>query len=68
MKKHTNVGKVIYWLGFVLFILGFAFNDMIGMITNGPEIFSNLSIPAFIGGIVLLICSNFFTKKLDKHA
>ncbi|SFL45672.1 hypothetical protein SAMN04487943_101647 [Gracilibacillus orientalis] len=65
MKKHTPFGKVIFWLGFLLFILGSAFNETLGIITNAPESFYSFSISAIIIGIILLIISNVFIKEKD---
>jgi len=62
MKKHTQFGKVIFWLGFFLFVLGVFFNERVGTITD-PQIFSSFSLPAILTGIVLLVISNFFIKE-----
>lgn len=60
MKKHSPLGKVIFWLGFLLFVLGIAFNDSLGWIADGPKILSSFSIPSIITGVILIIISNFF--------
>ncbi|WP_188856612.1 hypothetical protein [Oceanobacillus indicireducens] len=40
MKNHTKFGKVIGWLGFLLFMLGFMFNERIGVLAEDiPEEF-----------------------------
>jgi hypothetical protein len=63
MKKHTTFGKVIGWLGFLFFMLGFTFNGKIGVISDAPENLAALSVPGIIIGIVLMIISNFFRRK-----
>ncbi len=63
MKKHTKLGKVIYWLGFLLFILGIGFHEKVGIITDSPVVFSTFSLPAIIIGIILLFISNFSKKR-----
>lgn len=65
MRKHSPLGKVVFWLGFLLSVLGVAFNDSIGMITDGPDIFSSFSVPAVIIGVSLIIVSNFFRNRDD---
>ncbi len=62
MKKHTLFGKVIFWLGFLIFIAGFIFNESIGTIQDVPASVYSLSIPAIIIGIILIIISNVFKK------
>ncbi len=62
MNIHTTVGKVIFWVGFTLFILGFGFNKNFGIINDVPEIYGTLSLPAIILGVVLLLLSNFYKK------
>lgn len=66
MKIHTPLGKVIYWLGFLLFILGIGFNENFGIISDSPGILTSFSIPAIIIGIILLLISNFFKKRNKK--
>lgn len=64
MKKHTKFGKVIGWLGFLLFMLGFMFNESIGVLAEDiPEDFYPFALPSIIIGIILLLLSNFFRKK-----
>ncbi|WP_080874519.1 hypothetical protein [Oceanobacillus timonensis] len=63
MKKHTKLGKRIFWAGFLFTMLGIAFNKSIGTITDGPEILSTFSVPSIIIGIIIVITSNFFTNK-----
>ena len=63
MKKHTKLGKSIFWLGFLFFITGMMFNERIGTITDGPEVFSTFSLPLLITGIIIVLISNFFTNK-----
>ncbi|MGN8644906.1 hypothetical protein ACTNEO_02310 [Gracilibacillus sp. HCP3S3_G5_1] len=63
MKKHTLIGKVLFWLGFLIFILGFIFNKTVGIIQEVPESVYSLSIPAIIIGIVLIIISNVFKNR-----
>ncbi|GAA0603313.1 hypothetical protein GCM10009001_20340 [Virgibacillus siamensis] len=65
MRKHSPLGKVVFWLGFLLSVLGIAFNDSLGMITDGPDIFSFFSVPAIITGVILIIVSNFFKNRDD---
>ncbi len=65
MKKNTQFGKIIFWLGFLLFILGSAFNETLGIIKDAPGSFYSFSIPAIIIGIILLIISNVFIKEKD---
>ena len=66
MKKHTKFGKVIFWLGFLFAILGLAFNEKLGAITDGPEFFSTFSIPSIIIGIILIVISNFLKSKNEQ--
>lgn len=63
MKNHTKFGKVIFWIGFLFFMLGIAFNERISLIADGPEVFSTFSTPSIIIGIILIIISNFFKNK-----
>lgn len=63
MKKNTPLGKVIFWAGFLFFILGMSFNESLGWIQDAPGFFSSFSIPAVIIGIVLIVISNFFVRK-----
>ncbi|RDW15123.1 hypothetical protein [Oceanobacillus chungangensis] len=64
MKKHTKFGKIIGWLGFLFFMLGFAFNERIGvMVEDIPEVYYPFSLPSIIIGIILLVISNFFKKR-----
>jgi len=60
MKNHSKFGKVFFWFGFLLFILGFMFNEEIGVLA---EDFYPFSLPAIIIGITIIIISNFFKKK-----
>jgi hypothetical protein len=62
IRKHNTMGKVLYWIGFLLFIMGFLFDDRISLIQDAPEQLSNYSLPAIILGIVIIISSNFFRK------
>ncbi|KLV14752.1 hypothetical protein ABW02_25885 [Niallia circulans] len=63
-KKYTILGKVIAWLGFLFFMLGFMFNESIGVLREDiPEDFYPFSLPSIIIGIILLLISNFFKKK-----
>ncbi|RIW30420.1 hypothetical protein D3H55_16940 [Bacillus salacetis] len=63
MNHQTLLGKVLFWLGFLLFIFGFIFNSSVGIIEDGPEFFPTISIPAIIAGIILIVLSNFFKKR-----
>ncbi|WP_430787185.1 hypothetical protein VBD025_15780 [Virgibacillus flavescens] len=61
-KKHTKLGKVIVWIGFLFFMSGFFIvTDLAGEDT--PEAFYPFAMPSIIIGIILLIASNFFKKK-----
>jgi len=61
MKKHTKLGKVIYWLGFLFFISGLLFFSGRGVMAEDiPETFYPFALPSTIIGIILLIISNFF--------
>ncbi|WP_456276366.1 hypothetical protein [Bacillus sp. AK128] len=62
MKNHTKIGKVIYWLGFLVFMFGIMFNEHIGILGEESSEFSSYSIPAIIIGIVLIVITNFFKK------
>lgn len=63
-KKHTTLGKIISWLGFLLSIIGLMFNEGIGILAEDiPETFYPFSLPLIIIGIILLLVSNFFKKK-----
>lgn len=63
MKKHTKIGKIFFWFGFLFFISGMAFNQTIGVIKDGPEALSSFSMPSIISGLILIIVSNFFKRK-----
>lgn len=63
LKKHTKFGKVFFWFGLLFFMSGVAFNQRLGVITEGPEILSTFSIPLIILGIILIVISNFFRNK-----
>ncbi|WP_018930510.1 hypothetical protein [Gracilibacillus lacisalsi] len=65
MTKHTLFGKVIFWLGFLIFILGFMFNETLGIIQDVPASVYSFSMPAIIIGIILIIISNVFKKEND---
>ena len=62
--SYNRTGKVISFIGIWMFAFGFTFNKRIG-IADTPELFTFLSIPAMIIGVVLLIMSNFFKLKKD---
>ncbi|WP_096200455.1 hypothetical protein [Bacillus sp. FJAT-45350] len=60
MTKHSTIGKIIFWLGFLFFMLGIGFNERVEIITNAPDLYTSLSTPAIIVGVVLLVLSNYF--------
>ncbi|ASN05421.1 hypothetical protein [Virgibacillus necropolis] len=63
-KKHSKLGKVIGWLGFLFFISGLLFFSESGVMAEDiPEVFYPLALPSIIIGIILLVISNFFKKK-----
>jgi hypothetical protein len=65
MKKHSKLGKVVFWFGFLLFILGWMFNKEIGILAEDiPEVFYPFSLPAILIGIIIIFISNFFKKKM----
>ncbi|WP_249872867.1 hypothetical protein [Oceanobacillus saliphilus] len=61
MKKHNRTGKYLYYTGILLFAIGFALNQTIG-ITDAPAPYSSFSVPLIVIGIVLLVTSKFFKK------
>ncbi|WP_077622639.1 hypothetical protein [Sediminibacillus massiliensis] len=63
MKKHNVFGKIIFWLGFFLFILGVSVNGTVGIVKDAPDIVSYYSLPALIVGVLLLLISNGFKKE-----
>jgi len=63
MKKHTKFGKVIGWLGFLIFMSGLLFSESGVMAEDIPEYFYPFALPSTIIGIILLLLSNFFRKK-----
>ncbi|MGP4038625.1 hypothetical protein ACTWP4_01765 [Gracilibacillus sp. D59] len=65
MKKHTPFGKMVFWLGFVIFVLGIAFNGTLDIIQDAPESVYSFSTPAIIIGIILITISNVFKKEND---
>lgn len=66
MKKHSKLGKVVFWFGLLFFILGWMFNEEIGILAEDiPEVFYPFSLPAIIIGIITIFISNFFKKKND---
>ena len=64
MKKHSKFGKVVFWFGYLLLMLGFMFNERIGVLAEDiPEVLYPFSLPSIIIGAILIIISNFFKKK-----
>ncbi|MFD1849319.1 hypothetical protein D8M05_15925 [Oceanobacillus bengalensis] len=59
MKKHNRTGKLLYFIGILLFAIGFTLNQTIGII-EAPEPYTSFSIPLIVIGIILLVASNFF--------
>lgn len=63
-KKHSKLGKVMGWLGFLFFMSGFLFFSESGLVAEDiPEDFYPFALPSIIIGIILLVISNFFKKK-----
>ncbi|OAB27731.1 hypothetical protein PMSM_24675 [Paenibacillus macquariensis subsp. macquariensis] len=61
--KSYNEWEDISLTGIFIFAFGFAFNRELGII-DIQEPYSSLSVPLITLGIILLICSNFFEKKV----
>ncbi|MGE7674457.1 hypothetical protein ACQKMV_12875 [Lysinibacillus sp. NPDC094403] len=65
MKIHTTIGKIIYWLGFILFICGLGTSlgsfDYNSFIPN-----KSVALICFFIGIAFLLTSNFFKKRTNQ--
>jgi hypothetical protein len=61
INRLSKAGKTLYFLGMALFAAGFAVNPQLN-IGDVPEAVGSLSIPAIIGGIILIAASNFFKR------
>ncbi|MRG87502.1 hypothetical protein [Salinibacillus xinjiangensis] len=60
LDKYTKVGKILFWIGLAIFVVGLGFNENL---TDAPEQLAGISRPIMITGIVVVFLTNFFRKK-----
>lgn len=61
VKKHTTLGKVTYWIGFLFFIFGFFIRfEMLDYFVLVPS--SSIATAYIFIGISLLLSSNFMIE------
>ncbi|MFQ3545763.1 hypothetical protein Q7A53_16915 [Halobacillus rhizosphaerae] len=65
-KRKTTLGNWLAYLGLLIFAVGFSFSEIIG-IEGTPHLLESASIPLGVIGLLMLITSNFFTKKSSDH-
>ena len=64
MKRHTTIGKFIYWIGFLMFISGLG--TSLGTFNYNPFIpYKSVALIYIFIGIAFLITSNFFKNRTD---
>jgi hypothetical protein len=56
LKKYTLVGNILFYLGIVVFFIGFIFRET-------ESTYQQYAKPVMIGGIVVILLTNFFRKK-----
>ncbi|MCM3618015.1 hypothetical protein M3936_10525 [Sutcliffiella horikoshii] len=62
MKKHSALGKVTYWIGFLFFVFGiFIRFDVLDYFVLVPS--DSIATAYIFIGISLLLSSNFMIKK-----
>jgi hypothetical protein len=66
LKRHNKIGKFLFYIGILLSVVGFSFNQTIG-ITDTPEPYATLSVPLIVIGIILLVVSNFYKKSKENN-
>lgn len=61
LSKKSKPGKIIFIVGFILFVFGIIFNKSLGL-ADTPEYLETIALPIIIFGVIMLIISNFFRK------
>ncbi|MCA1020804.1 hypothetical protein GLW04_10705 [Halobacillus litoralis] len=65
-KSKTTPGKWLVYLGLWIFAAGFAFSEIVGL-DDTPYLLEAASIPLMVIGLLMLLSSNFFTKKRSEN-
>ncbi len=66
LNRFNRTGKVIAFIGLLVFAFGIAFNETISGISGTPESLAASSIPLIVIGIIMMITSNFFKRKRER--
>ncbi|MDC3414321.1 hypothetical protein NC797_14915 [Aquibacillus sp. 3ASR75-11] len=62
MIKHTKAGKIIFWLGFLLFMFGAS--PITGMVEYSPITPNKWAAISFLAlGLAMIFLSNFHRKR-----
>lgn len=61
LSKKSKTGKVIFIVGFILFVFGIIFNKRLGL-ADTPVFLETIALPMIVFGVIMLIMSNFFRK------